>query len=308
MHVEKYKACQCGQMLAHYNRNNGEDRNYSNENIDKDKTERNYNLAPDRGMTEMEYMEQRLSEVKHLNRADVVRMADWIVTLPSDYKGDDREFFEKTYTALANRYGEQNVISAYVHMDEKTPHMHFAFMPCVGDRLCAKEVLTREELREIHPYMEKCLSRNLEHEVHLLNGATRDGNKAVKELKRESAVKDLEKVRTYEKLIEKDMPTVAPKKGLRGEYVPFAEHEKAMERMKAEMYSVQLENKHLREDKETEQQKAEHYRERLRESEIDRNHLLDRLDDVGYLRERVKELEKEAPEHDRDRDRDGRDR
>ena len=38
-------------------------------------------------------------------------------------------FFEETYAFLSERYGAQNVISAYVHLDERSPHMHFAFVP-----------------------------------------------------------------------------------------------------------------------------------------------------------------------------------
>ncbi|MBD2790567.1 plasmid recombination protein, partial [Xenorhabdus sp. DI] len=77
------------------------------------------------------------------------------VTLPENLKGisekEQRKFFEKTYEFLTNRYGgEKNVLSANVHMDETTPHMHFAFMPVVWDekkqreKVSAKEVLTRK--------------------------------------------------------------------------------------------------------------------------------------------------------------------
>ena len=34
------------------------------------------------------------------------------------------------------------MVSAMVHMDEKTPHMHLSFVPITQDgRLCAKEIL-----------------------------------------------------------------------------------------------------------------------------------------------------------------------
>ncbi|WP_186312786.1 plasmid recombination protein, partial [Bacillus pumilus] len=89
---------------------------------------------------------------------DVKVCSDWVVTLPENLKGtsekEQREFFEKTYEFLANRYGgEKNVLSANVHKDETTPHMHFAFMPVVWDekkqreKVSAKEVLTRKDLK-----------------------------------------------------------------------------------------------------------------------------------------------------------------
>ena len=45
------------------------------------------------------------------------------------------KFFEK-------KIGRENIISAVVHMDEKTPHLHMTFVPITEDgRLCAKEII-----------------------------------------------------------------------------------------------------------------------------------------------------------------------
>nr|WP_244877090.1 plasmid recombination protein [Carnobacterium mobile] len=73
-----------------------------------------------------------------MKREDVKVGCSWIVTLPSTLKEkneqDQREFFEKTYAFLTERYGgEKNVLSAQVHNDETTPHLHFAFIPVVWD-------------------------------------------------------------------------------------------------------------------------------------------------------------------------------
>lgn len=43
---------------------------------------------------------------------------------------------------VAERVGEDNIVSAVIHLDEKTPHMHLCFVPLTKDhRLCAKEIL-----------------------------------------------------------------------------------------------------------------------------------------------------------------------
>ena len=93
--------------------------------------------------------------MKHLDlerRKDINVMIDWVITLPDDVPPEKaREFFESVYEFNSERYGTENVISAWVHMDESTPHMHFAFVPVVIDddgseRLCAKEVINRGEL------------------------------------------------------------------------------------------------------------------------------------------------------------------
>ncbi len=40
------------------------------------------------------------------------------------------------------RSGKENFVSAVVHMDEKTPHLHLTFVPITEDgRLCAKEII-----------------------------------------------------------------------------------------------------------------------------------------------------------------------
>jgi hypothetical protein len=46
--------------------------------------------------------------------------------------------------------GEKNVISAMVHLDEKTPHMHFLHVPVTPDgHLNANKIYTRESLKKL---------------------------------------------------------------------------------------------------------------------------------------------------------------
>ena len=78
------------------------------------------------------------------------------ISISPDKEQVERLFFERTYRFLCDRYGEQNVISAYVHKDEKTPHMHFAFVPVTedkkrgGEKVSAKEVITKNDLKTFH--------------------------------------------------------------------------------------------------------------------------------------------------------------
>ena len=136
-HCKKFSKAGCGHMFKHYERakdEQGEYIKFGNEDIDPTRTHLNYNLAPNRGMTQGEYVRQRCEEVYCLNRKDVNVMCSWVVTMPKDLDpAKTREFMQQTYNFLADRYGEKNVVSAYVHMDEVTPHMHFAFVP-VTDR------------------------------------------------------------------------------------------------------------------------------------------------------------------------------
>src|SRR5512137_2367927 len=43
---------------------------------------------------------------------------------------------------LTEKYGQENIVSLALHMDESTPHLHAVIVPLTKDgRLCAKEVI-----------------------------------------------------------------------------------------------------------------------------------------------------------------------
>jgi len=89
-------------------------------------------------------------------RKDAIVMAQVLVTSDKSFfenlsEEKQKEFFQDSYDFLANRYGKENIVSAVVHMDEKTPHMHFNFIPATEDgRLSAKEILTPKTLGRQH--------------------------------------------------------------------------------------------------------------------------------------------------------------
>ena len=193
--VDKFTRATTGHLCAHYERakdDNGDYIRFGNQNIDVDRTSLNYNLAPEHDGGQIEFIRQRTSEVKCMNRADVNVMCSWVVTLPQGFSRD-REFFEETYNFLAEKYGEKNVISAYVHMDEKQPHIHFSFVPVVigkndKEKVSAKELLTKIELQQFHPALQVALETALGQDVPILNGATVGGNRTIEELKAEQAI------------------------------------------------------------------------------------------------------------------------
>lgn len=133
--AQKYTRAACGHLAAHYERRKDEKGEYvkfGNQDIDPQKTHLNYNLAPRRGVEQIDFIRQRTTEARTLKRDDVNVMCSWVVTLPEyrhhnknlhvspDKEQVERLFFERSYRFLCDRYGEQNVISAYVHKGEKT--------------------------------------------------------------------------------------------------------------------------------------------------------------------------------------------
>lgn len=195
----KFNKISCGHMTSHFDRSA---KNISNENINESKTNLNYNLA-DQSMQQIDFINKRCSEVKCQNRKDVNVMCSWVVTAPKDLSENELEpFFKATYEFLEKKYKKENVISAYVHMDEVTPHLHFAFVPVVKslkkgkeiEKVSAKELINRQELKLFHGALEKHIELSLGHEVNLLNQATKEGNKSIELLKRESAIKAKEEL------------------------------------------------------------------------------------------------------------------
>lgn len=187
-HVTKFTKAACGHMFAHYDR---KAEHISNEDVDRERTHLNYNLASDlQKLSQGEYLRKRCSEVKVQNRKDVNVMCSWVVTAPKNLPEEDLEkFFKSTYTFLNNRYGKDNVVSAYVHMDETTPHIHYAFVPVVKDKkkdiykVSAKECLTRKDLQTFHQDLDKYLFKEFGRSVGVLNGATKEGNIKIPQLK-----------------------------------------------------------------------------------------------------------------------------
>ena len=189
MNCEKFTRNQSGNILVHCNRSDP-NRTYKNQEIHHDRTHWNYNLAP-----KHEFMKSKCEEFKILKRSNVNWMVSWVITIPADYEGSQEMFFKEAYNFMENKYGKENVISAYVHLDETSPHMHFCFVPVVFDtkkqeyKVNAKVCINRTELLKIHPQMQEYLENKLQTKVNILNGATVEGNKTVEQLKKEDKIK-----------------------------------------------------------------------------------------------------------------------
>lgn len=196
-HVMKHTKAACGHMFKHYERaqdENGEYIKFGNQDIDTAFSGSNYNLGPDRDISQGEFVRQRCSEVRMQNRKDVNVMCSWVVTAPKDLPNDNlHAFFGRSYDFLAERYGKENIVSAHVHMDETSPHMHFAFVPVVEDKkrggfkVSAKEAVDRKDLQTFHKDLDAYMTKAFGRDIGVLNEATKEGNKSIEELKRGSA-------------------------------------------------------------------------------------------------------------------------
>lgn len=118
----------------------------SNPDVDTSRSKYNFHLIQPPGKYRAE-AERQIAAAGCRTRKDSIRMIEALFTAsPEFFKGkkraEIREFFEEALHFLEQHQSKETIISAVVHMDEKTPHMHLCFVPLTEDkRLCAKEIL-----------------------------------------------------------------------------------------------------------------------------------------------------------------------
>ena len=132
----KYKRENLKGIFRHNERRN---KNYSNDNINKEKSYLNYSIKSPQYSYEKEF--DRIREKYNLKGQikTVSNIAcEYIITSDHDYfekigEEETKRFFETAYKFVAEykNLGEQYILSAKVHIDEQTPHMHLIFLPVV---------------------------------------------------------------------------------------------------------------------------------------------------------------------------------
>jgi len=132
----KYKRENLKGIYRHNERRNF---NYSNKNIDKEKTILNYSLKTPQYSYEKEF--DRLKKEYNLKGQikTVSNIAcEYIITSDKEFfdtigNEETKRYFETAYKFVSEykNLGKKYIMSAKVHMDEETPHMHLVFLPVV---------------------------------------------------------------------------------------------------------------------------------------------------------------------------------
>lgn len=198
-HLAKYKSGQASAISRHWKREN---KNYSNENIRQEFSYLNYNLAPERNS---EWLKQKVEEHKNIyaSSKNLNVLCDWVVTAPIELTEPEQQkrFFEETYQFLKERYNHaDNIYSACVHMDETTPHLHFAFIPITEKgNISAKEVVDRKDLRTFHDDFQQYLDVHLEYPCKVVKHDNISRSKSLNDYKKEkSMLKELNTIHVTE--------------------------------------------------------------------------------------------------------------
>ena len=189
--------------MAIQSHNNRERESHSNPDIDYSKSQGNYDLHGQKA----EYaqaIQNRIDDLLLVKavRKDAVHMCGLIVSSDSAFfekltPEDTCRFFEESKAFLTEFVGPENVISAMVHMDEKTPHMHFLHVPVTPDgKLSAKTLYTRESLKRLQTELPRHLqSRGFD----VQRGVEQEPGAAKKHLDTREFKQQQEAVRSLEK-------------------------------------------------------------------------------------------------------------
>lgn len=187
--MKKYARTAVPAMFRHNSRLNA---TFSNLDIDPSRSHLNYDLV-DHGMSALDYYNERMSQLYCYNRADVKTLVGWVITAPSSLPEDRHDaFFEASVDFLGERYGAENLCQAVVHKDEAgQDHVHCLLIPVTpkkdgGEKVCANDVITRQDLRTFHRDLEEYLhDHGIDAEVRTGITAAQGGNRTVKQLKKE---------------------------------------------------------------------------------------------------------------------------
>ena len=137
----------------------------SNPDIDIEKADLNYHLVDPPKYTYTRELNQKIKDAGCRKRKDSVIMIETLITASPEFMNElpdeeQKEFFERALGFMSERIGKDKIISAIVHMDEKTPHMHLSFCPITSDgRLSAKDILgNQKKLSEWQTEFHDCMS------------------------------------------------------------------------------------------------------------------------------------------------------
>ena len=139
-----------------YIHNERKTKGHTNKDIDPERTHLNYYFK----RNELSYIKEfdKLKKEKDLKghiKSNSIIMCEMIFTSDKEFfenigEQETKRYFEESYRFICNykNLGEENIISAVVHLDEGTTHMHLVFAPVVHtkdkegndiDKICARD-------------------------------------------------------------------------------------------------------------------------------------------------------------------------
>ena len=268
MRFAKYKGPEISKIEAHNERTKEEYK--SNPTIDRSRSQYNFHLVePPQG-----YRKESERQIKAAGcraKSNSVRMVEALFTASPDFfKGKSpeevRAFFLESMDFLTKYQSRETIISAVIHMDEKTPHMHLTFVPLTEDgRLSAKDIVGYKKkltwwqdeywahMVKLYPNLERGESASETGRHHIPPRIFREMTRLDKQrqqledlLSGVSAFNAKSRIEAIQELLEKYVPNVERMKNQLKKYSgAFSETRAENKRLKAEIEALKTEKAEL---------------------------------------------------------------
>ena len=173
---ENYKM---GQLAYIYRHNERKNTNYSNKDINKQNSIKNYsiksiNTSYQKAFKNLKEKYNLKGQIKKVSNV----MCELIITSDKDFfksigEKETKRYFQVAYSFVSNyqNLGEEFIVSAKVHMDESTPHMHIVYIPVVHkfDKNSKKQIKKiacsefwkgKDSYRKLQDNFYKCITEN----------------------------------------------------------------------------------------------------------------------------------------------------
>ena len=196
-----------------YVHNERRTRGHTNKDIDSEKTHLNYYLKKN----ELSYIKEfdRLKKENHLQghiRSNSIIMCEMLFTSDKEFfdeigEKESKRYFEESYNFICSykNLGEKNIISAVVHLDEGTPHMHLIYIPVIHtkdkerkeiDKICCRDFWKgRDSYRQLqNAFFEYITSKGFEIERGLPVEETGAKHEKIENLKKVTNFENTKKI------------------------------------------------------------------------------------------------------------------
>lgn len=156
-HVQKLKKSDLRGLQIH-NQRESEQTYRNNPEMDKNRTQDNYDLSAGGDVNYNREVKERIAAGRKSDtavRKDATVAVSYLVSSDKEFFStlspeQQRRFFQTSVDYVADKIGRENIISAKVHLDETTPHVHIVAVPITADgRLSAKDLINRQTLRDL---------------------------------------------------------------------------------------------------------------------------------------------------------------
>ena len=139
-----------------YVHNDRKAKNHSNKDIDPTRTHLNFYCKENEitYIREFDRMKKEYDLKGNLRKNSII-MCQMMITSDNEFFNkigleETKRYFIESYKFICNykNLGERNIVSAAVHLDETTPHMHLVFIPIIHtkdeegnaiDKICARD-------------------------------------------------------------------------------------------------------------------------------------------------------------------------